>query len=352
MYTAQPKKLMIINILDILKKYTDEEHRLSQKEIVDILEKEYNMKSDRKSVKRNIMNLIDFGYDIEYSESIRIMKNKKTGEEEETYILSDFYLQRDFDDSELRLLIDSLLFSKHIPYSQCKELISKLEGLSNIYFKSKVKYIRTMPDKAPNNSQLFYTIDVIDEAISKNRQISFRYNEYGTDKKLHPRKTRGGKDNIYKINPYQMAATNGRYYLICNYDYFDGLSNYRIDRITDIKLLDTPRKPMKKIKGAEHGLNLPKHMAEHIYMYAEGETVRAEMRVKKYIINDIIDWFGKDVIFKDETDDEVTAVVSVNETAMRKWALQYALHARVLAPKSLADAVKEDIQVAMENYNV
>ena len=37
MYTIKPKKLLIINILDILRKYTDENHRLSQKEIVDIL---------------------------------------------------------------------------------------------------------------------------------------------------------------------------------------------------------------------------------------------------------------------------------------------------------------------------
>ena len=57
-------------------------------------------------------------------------------------ILSDFYLERDFSDAELRLLIDSLLFSKHIPYSQCKELIEKLEGLSNKYFEAKVKHIK------------------------------------------------------------------------------------------------------------------------------------------------------------------------------------------------------------------
>ena len=31
MYTKQPKKMLIMNILDILKKYTDENHRLSQK---------------------------------------------------------------------------------------------------------------------------------------------------------------------------------------------------------------------------------------------------------------------------------------------------------------------------------
>ena len=110
MYAKQPKKLMIINILDILRRYTDKEHRLSQKEIAEILKNEYQMKADRKAVKRNLMNLIDFGYEIEYSETIRMTPNAKTGELEESNILSDFYLRREFDDSELRLLIDSLLF--------------------------------------------------------------------------------------------------------------------------------------------------------------------------------------------------------------------------------------------------
>lgn len=37
MYTVQSKKLLIMNILDVLRRYTDEERRLSQKEIRDIL---------------------------------------------------------------------------------------------------------------------------------------------------------------------------------------------------------------------------------------------------------------------------------------------------------------------------
>ena len=37
MYEKQPKKLLIVNILDILQKYTDANHRLSQRNIIDIL---------------------------------------------------------------------------------------------------------------------------------------------------------------------------------------------------------------------------------------------------------------------------------------------------------------------------
>ena len=351
MYTAQPKKLLIINILDILKKYTDENHRLSQKEIADILKNEYDMIAERKAIKRNLMNLIDFGYDIEYSEYVRRTPNRVTGEQEESYILSDFYLVRDFTDSELRLLIDSLLFSKHIPYSQCRELIGKLEGLSNRYFRSKVRHIQTMPDMSMHSQQLFYTIDILDEAIDRHCQVSFTYNSYGTDKKLHPRKDGSGRIRQYTVNPYQIAAANGRYYLICNYDRYDNIANYRLDRITDIKLLQTPAKPMDKVRGLENGFALPKHMAEHIYMFT-GESGIVTFRAKKYLINDIIDWFGGGVTFFDETDEEVSVRVRVNFAAMRRWAMQYALHTKILSPEPLAEQVKNDIKKAMENYSI
>ncbi len=351
MYTKQPKKLLIMNILDILRKYTDENHRLSQKEIADILKDEYDMIVERKTIKRNLMNLIDFGYDIEYSEAIRMIPNAKTGELEEIYILSDFYLVRDFTDGELRLLIDSLLFSKHIPYSQCKELIGKLEGLSNRYFKSRVKHIRTMPENMPNNQQLFLTIETLDEAISRKKQVSFIYNEFGTDKKLHPRLNGEGKIREYIINPYQIAAVNGRYYLICNYDKYDEVSNYRVDRITDIKILDTPQKPMKEVKGLENGFDLPKHMAEHIYMFS-GESDIVIFSLKKYLISEVIDWFGKDIEFFDEDEYEIKARVKVNLSAMRKWALQYALHMEILSPTSLREEVISDLWDAAKNYGV
>ncbi len=342
-YTIPPKKMVIINILDILKRYSDENHTLSQKQIMDILEREYNTKVERKTIKRNLMNLIDFGYNIDYTETVKYKKNKD-GVLEESSVLSDFYLIREFTDSELRLLIDSLLFNRYLPARQCKDMIKKIEGLSNDYFTSRVKHVQNLPDNMPRNGEIFYTLEVLDEAISKNRKVSFTYNQYGTDKKLHPRKA-----EPYIINPYQMVAVNDKYYLICNVDKYDNLANFRLDRITNIKMLKDRVKPKKQVKGLENGLNLPKHMAEHIYMFS-GDSVRVTFRTKKYLLSEIFDWFGKDIIFSDETEDEVTCSVFVNEKAMRKWALQYALHVRVLSPQSMVDGVKEDLEKAREIY--
>ncbi len=344
MYTAPPKKLLIMSILDILKRYTDEDHRLSQKEIMEILESEYTMKADRKAIKRNLMNLIEFGYNIEYKETAR--KNKK-GEDEVLY--TDWYLERDFSNAELRLLIDSLLFSKHIPYNQCKELIEKLKGLSSTYFNAKVKCIRNLPENTPTNKQLFLTIEVLDEAIGKGKQVAFTYNEYGTDKKLRPRKDAQGNAREYIINPYQMAATNGRYYLICNYDKYDNVSHYRLDRITGIRLLGTPAKPMKQVRGLENGLNLPRHMAEHIYMFA-GESVKVCFRADISVVSEIIDWFGRDVTFSNETEETVDVRMRVNEDAMFYWAMQYGEYVEVLEPAALRERVRKVADAIFKMY--
>ena len=318
-----------MNILDILRRYSDADHRLSQKDIIDILQTEYEMVADRKAIKRNLMNLIDFGYNLEFSESVR---RNKDGEEEVIY--SDWYLERDFSDAELRLLIDSLLFSKHIPYSQCKELIEKIEGLSNRYFKSKVRHVRNLPVDQPQNAELFYTIEILDEAIEKNRQVVFHYGDYGTDKNLHLRERKDGKPREYLVNPYQMVATNGRYYLIANVERHDNISHYRVDHIRDIEITNTPAKPQRKVEGLENGLDLPKHMAEHVYMFA-GESQRVIMRTTPGMAGELIDWFGSGVTFSDETETSVIAHVTANLQAMRFWALQYAPYVTVLAPQSL-----------------
>lgn len=349
MYGVQPKKLLILNILDILRRESDKDHRLSQRDIADRIAAQYGMEPDRKAVKRNLMDLIDFGYDIEYTETVRRTPNPKTGELEENRILSDFYLVRDFDDSELRLLIDSVLFSRNIPSAQREALIAKLEKLSSQYFRARTGHIRSMPDTAAPSQQLFLTIEVLDEAISRRRQAAFHYTEYGLDKRPRLRLDGEGNPRRYVVNPYQIVAASGRHYLLCNYDKYDDLAHYRLDRIVDIELLDTPAKPMGRVKGLEHGLDVPRHMLEHIYPFS-GETAPVTFRAKRYLLSEIIDWFGDGIQISDVTEDEFTVRVTVDLEAMRRWAVQYAVHAWVLGPEQLVEAVKGDIEKAAGNY--
>ena len=53
------KKIIILYILNILRKYTDVNHTMTQQEIADRLLSDYGMTVNRATVKRNIEDLID-----------------------------------------------------------------------------------------------------------------------------------------------------------------------------------------------------------------------------------------------------------------------------------------------------
>lgn len=364
MSDIHPKKLVILYILDILQKYTDEEHRLSQKEIQNILKREYEMTVDRKAVKRNLLNLIEYGSNIEYREVSRkdIFRKKDSVSykgtldfadkeiAEDDLLWTDFYLKQKFTNEELRLLIDSLLFSKHIPYSQAKELIKKLESLSNIYFKSCSQYIYPLPVERTDNKQVFYNIAILDEAIRKKKKVLFEYAEYHTDKKMHLKKREDGSVREYIITPYQMAVQEGKYYLICNYDKYDDISNYRVDRIRNIQILEEKGKPFETLKWSGHQpMNLNEYMKEHVYMYSS-ENAFVKFRIVKAMISDVIDLFGKGVNFSEETDTHVSVSVHVNERAAEQFAKNYAPDVVILQPKRLRDKLRDDLKKAWEAY--
>ena len=44
------KKMMILNILEVLKHHSDDDHRLTQKDIISYLQNDYNMSADRKAI--------------------------------------------------------------------------------------------------------------------------------------------------------------------------------------------------------------------------------------------------------------------------------------------------------------
>ncbi len=326
MYGTGNKKMLNMLILEILQKYSDEEHALTQQEIIKLLDKNYGMECDRRSVKNNVMYLKELGYDISTDKGYRL-------------------LSHDFDDSELRILIDSVLFSKSISTRQAKGLIKKLCDRASTFFNAKVSHISNLPDlPRTTNRQAMYALDEINDAIDKHRKISFIYNEMGTDFKLHPK-----REHPDIVNPYQIVANNGRFYLIGNYDKYDNITHLRIDKMTDVRMLDEKAKPMKQIPELKDGLNLPKHMAEHMYMFS-GESVPVTLKTTPDMMSELVDWFGTDFSIINKTKNSITARVKCNYYAMRYWALQYGPYVEVLKPKSLREQLREDALGMAEKY--
>ena len=326
MYATGNKKMLNMLILEVLKKYSDEDHSLTQQDIIKLLDKNYGMECDRRSVKNNVISLKEMGYDISMDKGYRLES-------------------REFDDSELRILIDSVLFSKSISTRQAKGLIQKIRGLASNFFNAKVSHVSNLPElNRTINKQAMYSLDSINDAIAEKKKIEFIYNEVGIDFKLHPK-----RPEPYKVNPYQIVANNGRFYLICNYDKYDNVAHFRIDKMTEVRILNEKVKPKSEVQGLEKGLNLPKHMAEHFYMFS-GESVAVEIKTSDYMMNELVDWFGTDFRVLKKGGDTIVVMVTCNKEAMRYWALQYGPSVEIRKPESLRNQLREDIRVMAEKY--
>lgn len=153
MYATANKKMLNMLILDILEEYSDADHRLTQQEIIRLLKTNYDMECDRRSVKNNILYLNELLGDVI--------------DMEDGYYLAE----REFEDAELRMLIDSVLFSKNLTQKQAKDLIDKLRSKGNKYFSAKVTHISNLPEmQYADNKQLMYVLDTVNDAIAEKRK--------------------------------------------------------------------------------------------------------------------------------------------------------------------------------------
>lgn len=325
----EPKKLALLRIWQILLKHSDYDHPLTQEEIIKYLESDYGIEMERKAVGKNIADLRDAGIDI---------GSRRAG----SYIDS-----REFEDSELKLLIDGVLQSKHITARHSKDLIEKLCGLSNKYFRSHVKNVYSVNDWSKTENQaLFYNIDVVDEAIATGKQVQYDYNKYGVDAKLH-------KSSFQRVSPYQLILHNQRYYLMGYSDYWGNMTFHRLDRISNMRLYDKPATPITSVKGYENGIDFKQIASTMPYMYTDTPE-RIEFIADEFIVDQIVDWFGKDVRMSKLPDDDKKVKVELlaSPNAMEHWAMQYLNYVEVTKPAGLRERIKSALQVAEEKYGI
>ncbi|MCH5170490.1 MAG: WYL domain-containing protein [Oscillospiraceae bacterium] len=329
MESLEPKKLALIRILQIFQKYSDCNHHLKQEDIARHLDEDYGIVIERKAVSRNISLLREAGFEIESTRA------------------GSYLDERDFTDAELRILIDGVLSSKHIAAKYSKDLIDKLCALSSKYFRSHVGHIHTVGDwDKTENKDLFYNIEIVDEAIEQKKQIRFDYNKYEADKKFH-------KTLTHRASPYQLILHNQRYYLMARNEYWKSIAYYRLDRITNMSITDKKLEPITTVEGYENGINYKEISTALPYMYTD-KPEQVEFIAESHIVDQIIDWFGKDIRISKYGDDDkqVKVAVKVSPMAMEHWAMQYINYVRIVSPLSLVEKIKDDLQKATDRYEV
>jgi len=350
---AENSRLLPLRILQILRKHSDAEHPMAQKDIQTLLETEYGMTVDRGSVRRCIHELMQADdVPIEGKERVYAYRNSVTKDSETGVQYSDLYYMHDFDPAELHMLMDGVLFSRNIPAGQRENLLNRLSALGGKYFHSYMNYIRGAMPEMPEIPQLFLNMEILDEAIRTRKQVRVEYGYLGTDFRLEPAWDRKEGEPFWMIiNPYRLVALDGRYFLICNYDKYETLAIYRVDRMIQCELLETPTKTAREVKGLETAPNTAAFVQSNAFM-GYGKSGNVVFRIPREKAYEAIDFFGKTVSFRDDPRDPESLLCSVyaNHYSMKAWAMQNAGMVRVLSPDSLAQEIREALENGIQKY--
>ena len=319
------QKLKIFYILDYLQQNSHENHPVRAQELIDMLQNKYGINCERKTVYSDIASLQDYGVDIV------ALPGKNGG----YYIAS-----RNFELPELKLLIDAVQSSRFLTEKKSRELIEKLCNQCSIHDAKLVRRDVLVSGRVKSmNETIYYNVDTIQEAIGQNRQITFRYFDWGLDGK------RRYRSKNYEASPYGLCQDNENCYLLAFADRH-GITSYRVDRMSDIQLLDTARTPCPELTGK----NLTEH-ANRLFQMFSGDSAEVKLRFHRSLINVVVDRFGRDTMLIPDGEDHFVFTVQVAVSPMfLSWVIGFGSKAKILYPQSVIDACTQMCREALEQY--
>ena len=319
------QKLKILYIWDYLQRNSYEDRYVRAAELIEMLQK-HGIQCDRKTVYSDISALQDYGVDI-------VSVPGKNGG---YYIAS-----RNFDLPELRLLIDAVQSSRFLTEEKSRELIQKLCTQCNEQdAKLLTRSVLVSGRVKSMNDSIYNNVDYIQEAISQNKQIRFRYFDWDIGPK------RRYREKEYLASPYGLCQDHENCYLLALSERH-GITSYRVDRMSDIRLTESDRVPCSELTGKafhEH--------ANRLFQMYSGDAVAVKMRFHRSLINVVIDRFGKDTMLIPDGPEHFTFTVSVAVSPMfLSWVIGFGNKATILHPRSVAQQCCQLCKETMSQYS-
>ena len=321
----------ILYILNILKKYTDEDHMFSATEIQLKIKEIYNVEIDTRTIRRNI-NLLK--YKLNYDISTRD-DNKK-----------GYYLNRDpetdFEPGEIRAIIDNFSYANYIVPSVAKNIIKKCKNIQTVYENDKIKdYQIYANDSKTENVEVIKNIEDISESIYQHKKVKFEYWKYVITNKLEKKIV-----STPIVSPFAIVYNKQEFYLIGVKEGKNRFYNYRLDRIKNIQILDN-KITIKKKKS-----EIQDFAESSIEMFG-GKKEEIEAICHIWLLDTIFDTFGRNVTIEKIPNDDKSfkLIVDANPLRFRMWAMRNIDLVEVKKPKSLRNEMKEIIKNAEQKYN-
>lgn len=317
------QKLKILYILKFLYQESDEMHFVSMPQILDYLES-CGVYAERKSVYADIYELEHFGFDIIFK------KGKNAG-----YALAS----RTFETAQLKLLCDAVNASRFVTEKKSRELIGKIGGLTSRYNARELNRQLYMTERVKSgNETIYYNVDTLHDAIFERRKVAFKYFEYNVKKEKVYRN--GGAE--YVVSPYALTFSDENYYLVSYYEKHGNLTNFRVDKMENIRISDEFAEDISNV--TPDGFKLSSYTKRLFGMFA-GSEVSVKIRCENTLVNAVIDRFGRDIpIIADGENHFIAAVNVADSPTFFAWVFTFGSKMKIISPDEISqkflDAVK------------
>ena len=321
------QKIKILYLMRIFLEQTDEEHPMSVKELIAYLNS-LGISAERKTVYDDIETLRNFGMDI---------LNRREHP-------AGFYLaSREFELPELRLLVDAVQSSRCITNGKSRQLIRKLERLASVYESRQLRRqgfaenrIRTI------NENVYYSIDMIQRALTEDRQISFQYCEWTVEKKLRPE----NEGERYSVSPWGLVWQNEEYYLI-TYDEKCGMvKQYQVDKLQQIRIEKEVRRGREFFENYDIG-----ELTSRTFGMFGGREVTICLEAHNRLVGVVLDRFGRDIMIHRKDPEYFKTLVRVNiSDKFFGWIASLGPDAVIASPDEVRDKYREFLEKSLSNY--
>lgn len=312
-------KIRLLRMLEIFRE-TDEDHPYTAHQLKEKLML-YGIEAERKAILRDVAALQECGHEI------LLHADNKRG----------YYLAaREFEDWELKVLMDAAVGASFLTEENSKKLADKLCALSSKEGQKTLKGATPILSDVKNGSPTTKNaIDLILTAIRRKRMISFQY--LYTDENLEKKLCYDGMR--YSVSPYALIWRQDKYYLIGSHKKYQTLSYYRLDRIRNADITEESTLLKEEILGQNADWKLRDYINRNLFNYSGDET-RVKLAVDRNMMWVIEDAFGEqyEVVSVNETKAIVSVTVS-DGWGLNAWLLQHGDSIQVLEPQTVRNQV-------------
>ncbi len=324
-------KLKILYIIDILKKYSDEEHPINATEICNYLA-HYGIEAERKAIYDDLDNLISYGFDIIKTRTPRS---------------GVFLASREFEIPEIYLLTDAVQAADFITPKKTRELVSKLDAMmSDEQARTREKSTYIEYKHKCNNEEIYISIDTLRQAIENGNKVTLRYisRKLGDGRQIVP------VEKNFKVSPYALIWTDDHYYLVCNNEKYDNLMHLRLDRMKSVTETEEKIRHFHECSDYNERFNTADYVSKSFNMFG-GELVEAELRCNERILEQVIDRFGENIHIIDRENGKFAfRIKALFSEGLVGWLMQFGTDIEVLGPEKLRNTIKEKIESMAKLY--